>query len=98
MLACVQLDLTEDWCWLAVHVDAVGMYHGCVGVRMLMRGVVRGGNGGDGAMCGIVVDDNTGDAAVSAALCWLLAAVGKSADSACCVACIAWRWTMMLFL
>ena len=76
-LACVELDLAEYWCWLAVHVDAVGMSHGCVGVRMLMRGVVCCGNYGDGAMCAIVVDENSGDAVVSATLCWLLASVGE---------------------
>ena len=74
-MACVQLDLAEDWYWLAAHINAVGMSHGCVGVRMQIRGVVCGGNGGDVAMCAIAVDDNSGDAVVSVALCWLLSAV-----------------------
>ena len=97
MLACVQLDLTEDLCWLDCWACKC-FRDGCDGVRMLIRGVVCGGIGCDWAMCAVVVDDNSGNAVVSAVLCWLLAAVGESVDSPYCVDSIAWLWTMMLCL
>ena len=60
MLACCACRCFWDVAWLCCCENANARCCVCCG----------NGCGGDGAMCAIVVDENRGDAVVSAALCW----------------------------